>query len=680
MAGLSSPGIGSNLDVNGIVSKLMSVEQRPLQQLAKKEAVFQSQLSAFGSIKGAVSTFQGALAGLSDASKFTALSATSSDNGILTTSASSTAVAGTYSLDITSLAQSQKLVAAGTSSTTASIGTGVATTLTFDFGTIDIAGPPAGSFNSTTGKYTGATFTASGAGTKTVTIDATNNSLLGIRDAINNAKIGVTATIINDGGTSPYRLSLTSSNIGKTNSMRISVAGEAALGTLLAHDPANDAGQNLAETATAQNSEFKVDGVAISKPSTSISDVIQGVTLNLLKSPSTTPVSVVVSRNNTAVTSSVSAFVKAYNDLNGTLKNLTSYNAETKEGAILQGNVTVLTLQSQIRAVLNSPITNSSGALNTLSQAGLSFQKDGTLALDTGKLSSALNNNPDDVAALFAAVGKASDSLVNYTSATSATKPGKYEVNISTLPTQGSATGNADLTLAPNTIAAGTSISVTLDGTSAVVPLAAGTYTATQLAALIQSAINGTTAFSSLSSSVAATINGGFLNVTSTRYGSASNISMSDGAGTPVSNFMGVAPPAPVAGVDVAGAIGGQIATGSGQSLTSGAGDSTGLAIKIIGGLTGARGTVNYSHGYAYNLNTLATSLLATNGLLDGKTTGINSSIKEIANQRAEVNKRLAMLEARYRKEFTRLDMTIGSMTATSNYLAQQLANLPKPY
>ncbi|MDH4284429.1 MAG: flagellar hook protein, partial [Gallionellaceae bacterium] len=213
------------MDVNSIVSQLMTVEQRPLLALARKEASYQAQLSAYGSIKGALSSFQSAVSGLSNASRFQGLTATSSDTSIITASAASSAVAGAYSIDaITSLAQAQKLAAAGQASSTAAIGTG---TLTFDFGTIS-----GGTFSSVTGKYTGATFTSSGAGTKTVTIDATNNSLQGIRDAINAAKIGVTATIVNDGGASPYRLALSSDSIGKTNSIKISVAGDAGLSSL----------------------------------------------------------------------------------------------------------------------------------------------------------------------------------------------------------------------------------------------------------------------------------------------------------------------------------------------------------------------------------------------------------------------------------------------------------------
>ena len=669
---MATSGIGStNLDVSSIVAQLMAVEKRPLNVLNIKEASYQAKLSAFGSIKGALSSFQSILSGLSNTTKFQALKATSSDSSIFTATASSIAVAGTYSLDaVTKLAQSQKLAASGQASSTAVIGNG---TLTFDFGTIS------GATVDGAGKYTGATFTSNGAGTKTVTIDASNNSLQGIRDAINVAKIGVTATIINDGGTSPYRLALTSDSIGKTNSIKISVveSGATGLDALLAHDPAGlPAAQHLAETATAQNAEFKVDGIAVSKASNTVTDVIKGVTLNLQKIMAT-PVSLTIVRETATVKSSVDGFVKAYNDLNKTLKDVSAYNSATKQGAILQGDSTVRTLQSQIRAVLATPVSNTGGSLSTLSQIGVSFQKDGTLALDASKLDTAITNNFNDLASLFAVVGKASDSLVSYSSAATTTKPGSYAVNATTLATQGNTVGNFNLNPGLSIIAASTTINVTLDDVSASVALAAGNYTATQLSAMIQSAINGTSAFSSANSSVAATIDGsGFLTLNSNRYGSSSIISLSSGAGTPVSAFMGTA--TNITGLDVAGTIDGGAATGSGQFLTSSAGNSTGIKLQINGGLTGARGTLSYSQGYAYSLNDLSTSLLASSGSLDGRTTGINSSIKDIGKQRDVLNIRMAAIEKRYRTQFTALDSLLSSMNQTSTYLTQQLANLPK--
>lgn len=661
---ISSPGVGSNLDVNSIVSQLMSVESRPLTVLARKEAGYQAQLSAYGTLKGALSSFQNAVRALSDVAKFQSVKATPADATVLGASASSIAVPGTYSVEVTKLAQSQKLAAVGQASATAAIGIG---TLTFDFGTIS-----GGTFDAVTGKYTGAAFASNGAGVKTVTIDASSNSLTGIRDAINNAKIGVSATIVNDGGASPYRLALSSTTIGKTNSIKISVAGDAALSTLLAHDPA--ATQNLSETATAQNAELKVDGIAVSKTSNSISDVIQGVTLNLLKTNVATPTLVTVARDTASVTSAVNAFVKAYNDINKNLGDLSAYNAATKQAAVLQGDSAVRSIQSQIRNTLTSTLAGISGSYTTLSQIGIAFQKDGTMAVDSTKLQSAIDTNFNDIASLFAATGKASDSLVSYSSGTANTKPGAYALTVSQLATQGKVTGSAAAGL---TITTGTndSLSMTVDGVIATVTLAAGTYTAAALATEVQSKINGASAFSTAGISLAATQTGGVMTLTSNRYGSVSNVSV---AGNGASNLLG-ATPVGTAGVDVAGTINGAAATGSGQTLTGASGnDAEGLTVLVSGGVLGSRGTINYSQGYAYKLDKQVDSLLSSTGPISSRTDGINRTIKDIGNRREVLNLRLAGIEKRYRAQFTALDMMIGSMTTTSNFLTQQLANLPK--
>lgn len=662
---ISSPGVGSNLDVSGIVSQLMSIERQPLTLLDRKEAGYQARLSAYGTLKGALSTFQGSVRALSDVSKFQSVKATSADTAVLGASASSIAVPGTYSVEVSKLAQSQKLVATGQASATAAIGTG---TLSFDFGTIS-----GGAFSSTTGKYTGATYASNGAGIKTVTIDASNNSLTGIRDAINNAKIGVSATIVNDGGTSPYRLALTSTSIGKTNSIKIT-GGDAGLSALLGHDPASDAGQNLSETATAQNAEFKVDGVSVSKTSNSVSDVLQGVTLNLQKTNVGSPTNVAVARDTASVTSAVNAFVKAYNDINKNLSDASAYNAATKQAAVLQGDSAVRSIQSQLRSTLTSTLAGIGGSYATLSQIGIAFQKDGTMAVDGAKLQSAIDNNFNDIASLFAATGKASDSLATYASATANTKPGAYALTVSQLATQGNAVGSgvAGLTI---TTGANDSLSVTVDGVNATVTLAAGTYTAAALATEAQSKINGASAFSGAGISLAATQTSGTMTLTSSRYGSASSVSV---AGNGAVNLLGAAPTGTV-GVDVAGTINGVAATGAGQYLTGASGnDAEGLKVLASGGVLGSRGTVNYSQGYAYKLDKQVDSLLSTTGPISSRTDGINQTIKDIGNRRTTLSQRMVNIEKRYRAQFTALDVMIGNMTKTSNFLTQQLASLPK--
>ena len=664
----TSATTSANIDVNGIVSQLMTVEQQPITKLNAQEASYQAKLSAYGTISGALSNFQSAITILSSSVRAQALSATASDPTTLTATASGTAAAGTYGIDISALAQAQRLVAVWQTSQTTAIGSGVSTTLTFDAGTIS-----GGTFNTTTGTYSGAIFTSNGNGTKTVTINSTNNTLQGIRDAINGANIGVTASIINDGSATPYRLALSSNSSGVANSMKISVAGDATLSTLLSQDPA--AVQNLSQTTAAQNSAFKINGVSLSKASNTVTDAISGVTLNLSKITTSTT-NLTIASDNSSVTNALTGFVKAYNDLSKSLKNVSSYNAATKQGAILQGDATVRTIQTQLRSILSSTVSGAAGSLTTLSQVGVSFQKDGTLALDSTKLSSALASGFNNVASLFGAIGASTDNLVSYSASSSSTQPGTYGINITQLAAQGNAVGTTAVA-ASTVITPGTNdtLNLTVNGVSASITLLGGTYTQQQLATMVQNQINASAGLSAagitVSSSISAT---GMLSISTNNYGLATSVAIN--SGTSVSALFGATAITQTVGKNVAGTIGNSAATGSGQILTASNGAPNGLAVQINGGALGSRGTVSYSQGYAAKLDSMATSLLGTNGSIAGRTNGINKTIQAIGNRRTALQQRLVSIEANYRKQYSALDTMLTSMNQTSTYLTQQLARL----
>ncbi|RJF98611.1 flagellar filament capping protein FliD [Noviherbaspirillum saxi] len=782
---MSSAGVGANLDVAGLVSKLMAVESQPLTTLQKKEASYQAKLTAYGSLKGALSSFQSSISGLSDVSKFQSLTASASDSSILSASSTSAASPGNYTVSVSALAQSQTISSAGQASTTAAIGGAGTTTLTFQFGTIS-----GGSLAS--GTYTGASFAQDATqATGSVVINNSNNSLQGIRDAINSAGVGVTASIVNDGNpTTPYRLLITSNSTGLSKSMKItSDGGDASISSLLSYDPAGT--QNLTQTSAAQNAALSVNGLAISSASNSVTGAISGVTLNLTKAGST---NLSIANNTSAIASALQSLVQSYNSINTTLNTLTRYNATTKQGGLLMGDASMQMIQSRIRSTLSGALSGlGSNTLTNLSQVGLSFLKDGTLSLDNAKLQSALSSNFGDFASLFASFGKATDSLTSYVSATGNTKAGSYAVEVTTLATQGKVTGSAPATQARLTGSAaadltvtagvndkllvsvdgGSAISVTLtpgapyanadalaaqvqadintaltaasqtgqvtvtqsagrlsitsnafgsasavsvtddggfpgntgatsllggapttssvatiktgvndqlslgvNGTTATITLAAGTYTASTLAALIQSTANAATSFTSAGIAVTVSESAGVLTVNSNRYGVSSAVSIAGGSGA--ANLFGASPSATI-GADIVGKINGVAATGSGQLLTGATGnDAEGLRVQVVGGIPGARGTVNFSKGYAYNLNKLLDDVLSSTGSIANSTTSVNNNIADLQKRATALNVQLAATEKRYMAQFTSLDTLISKMNATSSFLTQQLANLPK--
>ncbi|EJL91013.1 flagellar capping protein [Polaromonas sp. CF318] len=411
MASISSLGVGSNLNLNDLLTDLTKAESQPLVLLQKQQISYTAKLSAYGTLKNALSTLQTAAAKLSDANLFQGIKATSSASDVLSATGQATAAAGIYTVDVSRLASAQSLAAAGVSSTKAAVGKG---TVTIDFGTIS-----GGTLSEATGTYSGASFTPDAArAAKSIVIDDSNNSLEGLRDAINKSTdIGVTASIVNDGGASPYRLVLTSRETGEASSMRISVAGDASLQGLLNHDASG--AQALRQTAAAGNAVLKVNGIPVTSKTNTVVDAAPGVTLTLAKTGTST---LTVSRDTSAVEAAITGFVTAYNSLQTTAAQLTKYDTEKQTGAALVGDSTLRTIQTRLRAALNTP---QAGELKVLSKVGVSFQKDGTLAFDASKLKAAFAGNQGAVAELFAGnattggIGKQVSSLLDgFTSST----------------------------------------------------------------------------------------------------------------------------------------------------------------------------------------------------------------------------------------------------------------------
>lgn len=394
---LSSPGIGSGLDVSGIISQLMQLEQRPLTQLNTKEAKQQAQLSAFGSLKSALSTFQDSVRALAKPSLFNGFKATLADTTAATVSTSSSAAAGTHQIEVQSLAQAQKIKSEAFATTDTVIGSG---SLTIEFGTYSEEG----------------TFTANAEKmAKTITIDPAKSTLADIRNAINEANAGVTASIVNDG--SGNRLVISSKDSGLANALKISVndndgdhTDNAGL-SKLTFDASTGSISNMVETVAAQNAVMVIDGITVAKSSNIISDALEGVTFNLLKANPGTSTTLTVEKNTGSVEAAVKALVTSYNELEKTIGNLSRYDAASKQAAVLTGDSTVRMIQSRVRAMLNGN-QSAAGGISSLSELGISFQKDSTLALDNSKLSAALNDPDKNIAAFFTTQeGEAGDGI-----------------------------------------------------------------------------------------------------------------------------------------------------------------------------------------------------------------------------------------------------------------------------
>jgi flagellar hook-associated protein 2 len=355
----SGGGVGP-IDVGTIVSQLMQVESQPLVALQQQEAGVTAQITALGQVQSAVSTFQTAADALGNKSTWNALAPTVSGTGITAAVSDPTqAASGQYSINVTSLAASAALASGQFASSSTVVGDG---TLTLQVGT--------------------------GAATS-ITIDSSNDTLAGIRDAINAANAGVSAAIVNDG--SKVRLTLVANSSGAANTVTVGIAPTApATSTTLSQLEYDGTAHNLTLTRPAADAQFSVNGLTLASPTNQVTGVIAGVTVNLSQANSTNQVT--LAPDTASMQKALSDFASAYNGLISTIKSLTAYDPSSQTAAVLNGDSAMRSLQQQVQSLVGSSVPGGSGDITYLSQVGLQVQKDGTLTLDSATFNAAAAN------------------------------------------------------------------------------------------------------------------------------------------------------------------------------------------------------------------------------------------------------------------------------------------------
>ena len=358
---ISSPGIGSGIDVRSIVDQLVAIERQPIKQLETAKAKLDTQLSSYGQLQSHMSKLQGLAKTLATASSWSRSAAVSADTASIAASAKSTAVAGTYSVQVNQLAASQS----SSSSVFASpgdVGTG---TITITVGTTSVP----------------------------IDIVAGDNSLSAVRDKINQANAGVTATLIQD--TSGPLLVLSGKETGAANAFSVQVSADAT-GELAKLDNAN-----LTVGRSALDAAFTVNGIALTSAKNNLDGVIDGVDL-VLKKLTTAPVDVVVSSDTEALKKDIKDFVETFNEASKFLVAQTRYEAATKTAGTLQGDMMATSLLGRLRAQYHQETPDSS--FTRLSDIGVTLERDGTLKINDAKLATALAN-PAELAKAFSNPG-----------------------------------------------------------------------------------------------------------------------------------------------------------------------------------------------------------------------------------------------------------------------------------
>jgi len=364
MAGFSSLGIGSGLNVDSIITQTMKLERRPLDLLQAKINGTSTQISSYGQIKSAMSALYDAAKGLTDLDTWRSKQFTTGDKSFVTGSVTSAATAAGFSLEVNRLAKAQSLASDSFASGTTM---GADGQITLQKGRWDAAGT---------------SFAADSSGAVNISIAATD-TLGDVAAKITQSGAGITAVVVKDG--QGERLLVRSTETGEENGFSMAASGGGALSSL--------DGQAMARTA-AVDAEFVINGMTVTSASNTVKDVVPGVTLNLLK-PTTSPVEISVGSDKDAIKGKLKSFQEAFNKLNSLLRNLTAYDKDNKTSQPLQGDSTVRSLQSAMSSLMQQ--SGLDGA--TLASLGLEMKLDSsfknpTLSLNDSKLDAALNDLP----------------------------------------------------------------------------------------------------------------------------------------------------------------------------------------------------------------------------------------------------------------------------------------------
>jgi flagellar hook-associated protein 2 len=380
---MSSAGLGSGLDVNSIVSQLMILERQPVTRLQTQQTKYGNQISALGKIKSAIDALKTAADGMSTTSALYAYKGVLADTTIASATTTSSAVAGSYSIEVERLAGTHKLLSAAAADPSAG------GTLTIEIG------------STSTGSFVAKTGTS--AVPVTITAGATLSS---VASAINAADAGVNATVVN--GTGGAQLVITSKASGETSQIKITTAMSG-----FAFDPdAPVTVGNLSQKDAGLDAILKIDGITIANTSSNtVIDAISGVTLNLTKTNDDAPTQLTISNDTANLKTKAEGFVKAYNDARTMLKDLSKYDSTGKASGILNGDSTISSALSQLRSALSTVPAGVDSTYQHLSDFGISTQSDGVLKLDSTVLQTAISSDFSALATSLAAYGTAFKTL-----------------------------------------------------------------------------------------------------------------------------------------------------------------------------------------------------------------------------------------------------------------------------
>lgn len=663
---ISALGTGSGIDSNKLADDLTAANKVVQEQrLTSKKTLLETQISDYGLLRSSLSKLETSAAALGSADTFNAKALSVPDTKLLAiTKLDAKATAGTYQLKVEQIAQAQSISSGTFSSVNDPVGTG---TLTIRLGDWN-----SGSF----------TVDSTKTGGGTITIDESNNSLTGLRDAINKANIGVSASIVSDGGS--FKLLMTAKT-GANNEIEITAAEGSVPG--LAKFNFNQTTPNtfLTQQQEGLDAKLTINGLSVKRESNHVTDVIDGLEFDLFASSTTETINVTISEDKATAEQTIRDFVAAYNTFKTEMEKLVGFDSELDDFGSLHRDPLAKNLMQSLRNTLTSSVPGITGAFSTLGELGIRTKTDGSLEIiedakeANTNFRAVMDNNFEAVRDFFVPKTSSSTSDITVTKFSANSKPGTYEVLITQQPVKGHLEGASIIPAAfPfDTGAEDYSFAVKLDGNqSATITLPANkTYAdGAAFAADIQSLINLDATIKAARATVNVSFDGDKFTFGSDSYGASSNVEFT-AASTAMAD-VGIAIGVGTAGKDVAGTIDGVAAFGYGNVLLPGIGSKAeGLSLLVQPGATSS--SINFTRGFAGSLTSLVNDFLKTSGLIKERETVITKDIARVATDTETLNRRSDAFRARLMAQFQAMESIVRSLNSTGNFLDGIVDRLP---
>ena len=655
----SIDGLVSGLDTTSIINGLISIQESQIERLNIRKDEILTEQTAFQGIEARLLSLRSAMSQLnrSIGSVFESRQAVSSDDTVLTATASNNAIEGSYSIQVNNLATAHQIASQGFSSESASI--------------------TQGSFSLKLGNRP----------ETTITIDSSNDTLTGLVNAINEQSDDISAAIVFDQSTGSDRILLTANETGQSNQITITNNLAADNGNAVRPDFSGPAVQDATNASVQLGSG--AGAITAEYESNEIDGLIQGVTLNLVSADPGTAISVNVSRDTEGAANAINNFVDEYNSLMSYIEDQTRYLPDSEIAGPLLGNRSVSQIRNRISGFAINTVAGLDQNLNRLSQIGITIGNTGQLTINNTKLQSALSGDDDislrDMQRLFGLTAESTNSGIEFLLGSSRTRAStdNYEVDILQAAEQASVTG-VDLKPTIDIDQSNDELQISVDGeTSEVLKLTQGSYTQEEFVSLVQATINSSSDLGNRDVSVS--LDNGKVTITSESYGSNSTINSISGTAAGTLGFTGSES---AVGKDVAGSfiVNGVVetATGTGRLLMGDPDnentadlqvrvtlDPSQVSTDVEGELSVSRGVTSQLDFYLGEiLDPTTGSISAVNEEFDLKIESFEQSMERV--RAISESKREYLIE-----QFTALERVLSELQTTSGFLASQLASIP---